>query len=135
MTDPTTDDLRAEADHWKRVTGDHPVPKVLRWAADRIDALEAERAHSLGCDHSVDPPHRCLHETCYRQGLADRIEELAADNAALRRDIGLLNAELADREAAIHQQDATIAELEAECRDLANELAEWVTTQPDEQEG
>lgn len=49
--------------------------KIENIAAE-LHRLRIERAHCLGCEHSVDPPHRCYEETCYRQWQADEIDRL-----------------------------------------------------------
>lgn len=72
-----SDDIVTELRH-----GSNPCriePKCVRCrGADEIERLRRERAHSVGCEHSVDPPHRCSEETCYRQWQADEIERLRA---------------------------------------------------------
>lgn len=70
------------------MTKAHPaVVSAVGKMRSLIQELETERAHSVGCEHSVDPPHRCYEVTCFRQWQADRIRELEMADRNLRAQI------------------------------------------------
>lgn len=84
----------------------HAAATLITDLLAEVDRLTADQAHSLGCEHSVDPPHRCTEGTCYRQWQADEIGRLAAE-----RDAAVARADLTEQ--VLNEQTAeTIRERE-----------------------